>query len=269
MQARSGPIAAMGTPVGVAGLSAGAIALLAGYCQTHGWLVDGTPLPLDLSVTWGVKATAGWVVAWLVLRWLCARMPASARGAPWLSIALLVPTFLLLAEWLLGSVAERLGALPESAGLAWLAYERAPLLAATAVALAWLARSGRLPRLLLDRAAEPNASALLAEPDASALLEVATGTGRTHVRLLDVEQFESCENYARVHVRQGRTFLLRRTMESLERDLSGTPFVRVHRRTIVNTACIVERRPGSMLLLASGATVRVSRSYRAKLPPPP
>lgn len=94
---------------------------------------------------------------------------------------------------------------------------------------------------------------------------------RTHGRVRfvaqdDVEWFESADNYVRLHT-VGGEHLIRRTLQSVERDLVGGEFIRVHRRSIVRAAAIVglERAGGGVLSLASGARVQVGRSHAARV----
>lgn len=63
-----------------------------------------------------------------------------------------------------------------------------------------------------------------------------------------------------------KTLVLRETMKDLERRLDPRKFQRVHRSTIVNLDNVRQVKPHTngecFLTLASGATVKVSRSYR-------
>ena len=63
-----------------------------------------------------------------------------------------------------------------------------------------------------------------------------------------------------------QTLILRETMKDLERRLDPRKFQRVHRSTIVNLDNVRQVKPHTngecFLTLASGATVKVSRSYR-------
>jgi two-component system LytT family response regulator len=63
-----------------------------------------------------------------------------------------------------------------------------------------------------------------------------------------------------------QTLVLRETMKDLERRLDPRKFQRVHRSTIVNLENVRQVKPHTngecFLTLASGATVKVSRSYR-------
>jgi DNA-binding LytR/AlgR family response regulator len=96
------------------------------------------------------------------------------------------------------------------------------------------------------------------------MVEVMTGTGRTQVRLTDIECLEAERNYINVHTPQ-RSYLLRQTLSSLEKSLCPREFLRVHRSVIVNRARIRERRQGGVLVLNSGRTVRVSRGFARRL----
>ncbi len=62
------------------------------------------------------------------------------------------------------------------------------------------------------------------------------------------------------------TLVLRETMKDLERRLDPRKFQRVHRSTIVNLDSVCQVKPHTngecFLTLTSGATVKVSRSYR-------
>ena len=63
-----------------------------------------------------------------------------------------------------------------------------------------------------------------------------------------------------------QTLILRETMKDMERRLDPRKFQRVHRSTIVNLDNVRQVKPHTngecFLTLASGATVKVSRSYR-------
>ncbi len=73
---------------------------------------------------------------------------------------------------------------------------------------------------------------------------------------------ESEDNYARLHFAKERP-LIRRSLNTLERQLDPTVFFRVNRKQIVNLAWIqkasFEMNDGLTVLLRSGQTVEVSR----------
>jgi two-component system LytT family response regulator len=95
----------------------------------------------------------------------------------------------------------------------------------------------------------------------------AQGTTR-FVKPADVEWCETDGNYLRLHV--GKTsHLIRSTANKLEEQLDPRQFVRIHRRYIVNIDRIVEVQPwfsgDAVVVMQSGARVRMSRSYRDRL----
>ena len=96
------------------------------------------------------------------------------------------------------------------------------------------------------------------------MLDVMTGIGRTRVRVAEIECLEADRNYVSVHTPQ-RSYLVRQTLGSLEAALRSGTFLRIHRSSIVNRAMIRERRPGGVLVLHSGRTVRVSRAFSNRL----
>jgi DNA-binding LytR/AlgR family response regulator len=91
-----------------------------------------------------------------------------------------------------------------------------------------------------------------------------TGTGRTSVRVDDIECLEADRNYVNVHT-PDRSYLLRQTLTSLEKSLQPRDFLRVHRSIIVNRAMIRERRGGGVLVLRSGRVVRMSRAFARQM----
>jgi two-component system LytT family response regulator len=90
------------------------------------------------------------------------------------------------------------------------------------------------------------------------------------VRTGDIDWFESAANYVELHV-NGRSFLVRITMNELQAQLKGTNFVRIHRSTIVNLDRVTEIRPSPhgdfQVLLKTGHVLRLSRAYREQLLP--
>jgi two-component system LytT family response regulator len=86
----------------------------------------------------------------------------------------------------------------------------------------------------------------------------------------EIDWVESAANYVKLHAR-GRAFMLRMTMTEMERTLDAARFARIHRSTIVNIDRIKEITPewhGDFdVVLQSGQTLRLSRSYRDRLLP--
>ena len=83
-----------------------------------------------------------------------------------------------------------------------------------------------------------------------------------------VEWIESEGNYVRLHLAE-RSYLVRRTMKSLERDLDSSRFLRVRRSAIVNVDHLdhMERGGGEEYVfhLASGTEVVSARRYFAEI----
>ena len=86
----------------------------------------------------------------------------------------------------------------------------------------------------------------------------------------EVDWIESAGNYARIYAR-GRDFLVRETMKDLAARLDPDQFTRIHRTAIVNIDRVREVRPEEggdfEVVLESGASVRMSRTYRDALLP--
>jgi two-component system LytT family response regulator len=92
--------------------------------------------------------------------------------------------------------------------------------------------------------------------------------GATHVvRVADIEWLQSADNYVYVHL-QGRSLLMRRTLEALLRDL-GPAFARTHRSAAVAVSRVQALRPrnksDALVVLKSGTEVPCSRQHRAAL----
>jgi two-component system LytT family response regulator len=89
--------------------------------------------------------------------------------------------------------------------------------------------------------------------------------GRTFViPVREIDWIEAEDYCARIHAGD-RHLLVRRSLQSFLDDL-GAGFVRVHRSSIVNLARVREVQPlasgDQQIVLADGATVRMSRSFR-------
>jgi hypothetical protein len=93
---------------------------------------------------------------------------------------------------------------------------------------------------------------------------VQTGTGESIVRLEDIDYLEASRNYVVVHA-GSREYLLRNTINSMEKQLAGDTFIRTHRGYIVNVDRIREIKAvdsGHRILLRDGQDIPLSRSYR-------
>ncbi|HEV2750333.1 MAG TPA: LytTR family DNA-binding domain-containing protein [Gemmatimonadales bacterium] len=99
-------------------------------------------------------------------------------------------------------------------------------------------------------------------------LVVKSGGKVTLLPVGEIEWIDAEGDYVRIHV--GKTWhLLRETMKSLEDQLDGARFVRIHRSTIVNLEKVKELQPffrgEYVVVLHNGTTLKLSRGYRDNL----
>ena len=84
----------------------------------------------------------------------------------------------------------------------------------------------------------------------------------------EIDWIESAANYVKLHV-GGQSFLYRQTLSMLAEELDPNTFARIHRSTIANLERIREIQPwfsgDGMVVLRSGAKLRMSRSYRREV----
>jgi hypothetical protein len=94
---------------------------------------------------------------------------------------------------------------------------------------------------------------------------VQTGTGESIIRRDDIECLEAARNYVTVRTAE-REFLVRSTLNKLEKKLAPGNIVRTHRSYLVNIDKIAEIRAtdsgGHEIRLQSGTIVPLSRGYR-------
>lgn len=83
-----------------------------------------------------------------------------------------------------------------------------------------------------------------------------------------IDWIDAAGDYMCVHA-EGRTYVLRETMKSLEAILDPKIFQRVHRSTIVNISRVRRLRPHTngeyFLTLEDGQEIKLSRSYRDRV----
>jgi two-component system LytT family response regulator len=96
---------------------------------------------------------------------------------------------------------------------------------------------------------------------------VTTSRGAVVLRLHEIDWIESADNYSKLWV-GSRSYLLRESLDALERRVKANGFARAHRQALVRLDAIRElaRGPGSSLvaILTSGVRVPVSRRKRAR-----
>ncbi len=91
------------------------------------------------------------------------------------------------------------------------------------------------------------------------------------LRVEEIDWIEAADNYVRLHA--GReSHLIRETLQSLEKRLDSTKFLRIHRSTIVNIDRIQELRPlfhgDYSVKLVDGTGLTLSRKFRENLTEP-
>jgi two-component system, LytTR family, response regulator len=88
------------------------------------------------------------------------------------------------------------------------------------------------------------------------------------VPVATIDWIDAAGDYMCVHA-EGRTYVLRETMKSLEAILDPRIFQRVHRSTIVNLQRVRRLRPHTngeyFLMLEDGQEIKLSRSYRNRV----
>ncbi len=229
------------------------VTALIAYCEL-GSVARGLPSPgLRSSGPWALQVAVPWIIIGAVVGGLFSRVvgnkAAVIRSSLWIAAAVFgIAAFALAGETLLRAIAG-------TPDLFAFVCERAPKsIAASSLLVAICVGIRSWQR---ERESTPSPS-----PQSGEWLEVMTGTGRTTIRLEEIECLQADENYLHVVLSSGRTYLLRKTMTAAESSLDPARFMRVHRSTIVNCDMIKERRPGGVLLLRSGRTVTIGRAFR-------
>ena len=148
------------------------------------------------------------------------------------------------------------------------AYDRYAVTAFELAATDYLLKPVSLPRL--DKTVARVAAARSSHParPVGFLAEIWAPRGREIVRVgvETLDLLEAERDYVRLHARD-QTYLFRMTLRELEQRLDPDRFVRVHRSSIVPLNRIRALQRGSpggwSVLLSTGASVRVGRSFRA------
>jgi two-component system LytT family response regulator len=100
------------------------------------------------------------------------------------------------------------------------------------------------------------------------ILPIRDDTDTVRVNVASIDWIDAAGDYMCVHA-EGRTYVLRETMKSLESILDPKVFQRVHRSTIVNIGRVRRLRPHTygeyFLTLEDGQEIKLSRSYRDRV----
>jgi two-component system LytT family response regulator len=95
---------------------------------------------------------------------------------------------------------------------------------------------------------------------------VATQGSATVLPLREIDWIEAAGNYARIWM-NGRSYLLRESLDQLEERVTARGFARAHRRALVRVAGVRALQPAGngelVAILACGASVPISRRRRA------
>jgi two-component system LytT family response regulator len=97
---------------------------------------------------------------------------------------------------------------------------------------------------------------------------VKNGNAIDVVELRDIDWFEACDYYSTMHA-GGKTYMLRRSLSDLERQLASHSFCRIHRSAIVNLERVCAIESGNSgdydVVLADGTRLPLSRRHRKAL----
>jgi len=106
------------------------------------------------------------------------------------------------------------------------------------------------------------------QPQYPQILPIRDDAGTVRVDVKSIDWIDAAGDYMCVHA-DGRTYVLRETMKSLETVLDPNLFQRVHRSTIVNVSRVRRLRPHTngeyFLTLDDGQEIKLSRSYRDRV----
>jgi two-component system LytT family response regulator len=84
----------------------------------------------------------------------------------------------------------------------------------------------------------------------------------------EIDWIEAADYYAKIHVGK-KSYLVRESLNDLEKQLNPSKFLRIHRSSIVNLDCVKEMHPlfkgDYAVVLIDGTQLRLSRSRRGDL----
>lgn len=118
-------------------------------------------------------------------------------------------------------------------------------------------------------AAQPAPAAATARPEYADRIVLKADGALHFIKAREVVWIEAQGDFVKVQTETGRMQLVRETLQSMERKLDATKFLRIHRSFLVNLEHV--RRVESALygdysvFMSDGTKLRLSRNYRAKL----
>ena len=135
-------------------------------------------------------------------------------------------------------------------------------------AAATRARTGGAAEGVLDLTQTPEQVGSAVQDGRPLRVLVREGRRTRFIPLADVDWFEADGNYILVHAADQR-YRTRGTITAIESGLDPRQFVRIHRRMVVNMDRVREMSPlpggDGLLVLGGGTTLRLSRTYRARV----
>jgi len=121
---------------------------------------------------------------------------------------------------------------------------------------------------VLDLSQSPDAVDRPQSGDQPLRVLVREGRRTRFIPLTEVDWFEADGNYILVHAADAQ-YRTRGTIAAIESGLDPRQFARIHRRVVVNMDRVRELSPlpggDGLLLLGSGTTLRLSRTYRSRV----
>jgi two-component system LytT family response regulator len=130
--------------------------------------------------------------------------------------------------------------------------------------------SRRLMALLGSQKSEDHAETPTPIENSAYLMRLVIKSGGRvfFLKTSEIDWIEAADYYVYLHV-NGKSHLLRETMNNLEKQLDSKKFQRIHRSTIVNLDRVKELQPHAhgdyTVILQNGVQLKLSRSYRPKL----
>ncbi len=94
-----------------------------------------------------------------------------------------------------------------------------------------------------------------------------TPEGLEFVRIDDIIYASADSNYSNIHLKDGNTILLAKTLKQVEALVEGRNFLRIHQSFLVNLAYIKKyiKGQGGTLVMEGGSSLPVSRSCKERL----
>ena len=238
-------------------LWAAVLFMTAAYCVLSQLAQNRGQVGLTVTLLWNVKVWAVWAAVSAALvteRGKAVLTMLWQRPVQRVALMVIVPTVAWMVELVASAAFIRIGWLDGEYSPAELLYRRLPLYATASGVLFYILQHMRMPLPV----APP-------EVPKEERFTVQTSRGAVDVPVRDIEVVVAAENYVELCLVDGKQYLHRATLSSMQANLSAAGLRRVHRSVIVNPRHIVESLSQYRLRLSSGRIVRVGRAYRTTL----